>query len=1369
MELETAAAVVNGQGDCSAKILSECNSEEVASILENIANIVDDTPDIPSTNFSHDKCNQNNISKDALPLKSVWSEANQSHGKDENSSKQHNSDIEMIDTAANGLSSQGLLSSASGTSALEESMDLSLQLSKESTETSCHTSSSMELEGTDCLSTNTKLATPSEQDVLNALDSAGTSPLTEEQTKPDPRIPPVKPVSSSFVAQTSDTLKTVIGDCSSLNSEIVTNQNTSCESSQAKDSFSFTTTSEISKQTNGVPEEAKGELDPALPKVNPNSSAKSSSESNLKAEAQSLANLEPESINGVCSDTHISNQTNVPSSSCSVVTLPTTSPPNTQNDPFKSTLHLSNSMQLTPAVSIPSNIQQQVGDKNPTNETNSLEVSVSDESEIEKTESPLQMEVQERIETATNVSDVTDDDPSKTESPLQMEELERIKTPAKVSDITNDDPSKTESPLQMEVGERLETAAKVSDVTEDDPSKTESPLQMEVQERTETAENVSDVTGDDPSKTESMLQMEDQEKREVAANVSEVKDGGTTLKYSYENMNGTESNKDDSVILEDACNIQILESSSIAKTDDFIEGEQVVSEVQFGEKIDTPKVSRSTEADKVQNSSDSKKSYVEPRENIPKDSVGDSTSCVNKKEIIDSSQQKEKEDQVILMDKQTVEKIDGESTVMQARPSECLDAESDVKEHYVVSEDKTNPAILIDKESGQKTNDGLEKLPCENTVTTTEETKIEEPKLEDKILLEDKSKGIDETMNTSKAEHTLQSDNKLPDHEKKPDINSHSIEASSDNVKKRSFSIEGTSGVEPKRQKLDDAVKEDVLETTPSDAMEVIDSDDDIILADDLSPKAQIINKEPTKSSKDEVSKGSTEESKEIKTDDLKPDKDFPHSKIQNLPPINLSSQVLQAFISARIKAFIKKQKQQQIDKLNQKISVMQSSTSLWKETAKHLERSVKEVTVLNQGVEKRRAHVNACKKLSSRTVGTQVNDDKVKSALSSVQPPSQSQSRGVEAVSTNSSLMPSALLNPPTPQQPLPPRQWTYQQYARPPPGRSQVPPMQPSAPVGASRFTRPSAPSSVRPPPPSEVVNLIDLTDDDEVSKKSPQPHPPAANALRHPSPLTSRNNVTSIAGAGKTAKASSNGFIPLTKSHPHLTANAQHHSSVAGPHTQSVTNTATLGHSQVPNSHLVQLPNHPLAPGNTQGHPSNVGFSSNAAGLSSVSSKQAQEASNAKPNWATKHSLPPSLFIQQQRHPAPLPSATEAVIKANGRALRLPPKPTLKISRVSQGIVLSWNMPSLVGVEVITSYQLFAYQETDSAPRTSLWKKVGDVRALPLPMACTLTQFLEGNKYHFAVRAVDKYNRTGAFSDPSSIFLGVGSTNTKISLRG
>ena len=75
-----------------------------------------------------------------------------------------------------------------------------------------------------------------------------------------------------------------------------------------------------------------------------------------------------------------------------------------------------------------------------------------------------------------------------------------------------------------------------------------------------------------------------------------------------------------------------------------------------------------------------------------------------------------------------------------------------------------------------------------------------------------------------------------------------------------------------------------------------------------------------------------------------------------------------------------------------------------------------------------------------------------------------------------------------------------------------------------------------------------------------------------------------------------------------------------------------------------------------------------------------------------------------------------------------------------------------------DVIASYQIYLYQENPQHKADlTLWKKVpGDVKALALPMACTLTQFLKGNKYHFAVRAKDVHTRVGHFSDPQSIAL-------------
>ncbi|KAJ8669716.1 hypothetical protein QAD02_000975 [Eretmocerus hayati] len=122
---------------------------------------------------------------------------------------------------------------------------------------------------------------------------------------------------------------------------------------------------------------------------------------------------------------------------------------------------------------------------------------------------------------------------------------------------------------------------------------------------------------------------------------------------------------------------------------------------------------------------------------------------------------------------------------------------------------------------------------------------------------------------------------------------------------------------------------------------------------------------------------------------------------------------------------------------------------------------------------------------------------------------------------------------------------------------------------------------------------------------------------------------------------------------------------------------------------------------------------------------------------------------------RHPAPLPETP--VMESNPKWKMIPPAPSLKISKVANGIVLSWNMILSDKFAEIVSYQLYAYQEiSGTAPNAAQWKKVGDVRALPLPMACTLTQFTAGNNYYFAVRAVDIHSRLGQYSKPGNISL-------------
>lgn len=135
------------------------------------------------------------------------------------------------------------------------------------------------------------------------------------------------------------------------------------------------------------------------------------------------------------------------------------------------------------------------------------------------------------------------------------------------------------------------------------------------------------------------------------------------------------------------------------------------------------------------------------------------------------------------------------------------------------------------------------------------------------------------------------------------------------------------------------------------------------------------------------------------------------------------------------------------------------------------------------------------------------------------------------------------------------------------------------------------------------------------------------------------------------------------------------------------------------------------------------------------------------------AVKIAPKPSQQIIQPRfkHPAPLPRVPEQ--KSLPHWKPIPPKPIIRINNSRAGIVISWAMEqSIDRFATITNYQIYAYQApNDIAPSTEHWRYVDVVEAMLLPMAVTLTEFQEGLKYYFSVRAVDEYKRVGPFSLP------------------
>ncbi|XP_045213839.2 activating transcription factor 7-interacting protein 1-like isoform X2 [Mercenaria mercenaria] len=484
---------------------------------------------------------------------------------------------------------------------------------------------------------------------------------------------------------------------------------------------------------------------------------------------------------------------------------------------------------------------------------------------------------------------------------------------------------------------------------------------------------------------------------------------------------------------------------------------------------------------------------------------------------------------------------------------------------------------------------------------------------------------------------------------------------------------------------------------------------------------------------------------------------------------ITVTEKELEELVREKVKAYLTSQRDTLVAKLSQKVKELQQNNDLWKRQVKDLQVKVNDVTVLQQKLEKRKAATAALRQITTRNVAVQVDEGRTASSKTpkvSLTPPrvttqlplvtapggngtirlpipqssiapavlSTHLAQGSKMVTTTyqtpsvKSLLdttrvqktvgslPSATTTVNTSMFGLLQYPATFVPKAATSQGLVQQTVTQVTTQTTSSVSKTVSVTKTVTLPSPN-AAKVIDLTDDDDSTKTRLVTLQPGLNTVTNQQGV---RHVLAPPGTQlvRTGLPNQPTYQLVFSSPPAIRPGMV--MTVASTLPQTTTILQTVGQSQT----LVNLSSPTaVAPGTTL----------------------ARAAVPATPTTPK----PPS-----NTHPAPFPALPP---KQQTTGLKgLPPKPSLKISRVSQGIVLSWNMALNDTYAEISNYQLFAYQETSAQPVSTLWKKVGDVKALPLPMACTLTQFQVGNKYHFAVRAMDSHNRVGAFSDPGSIHL-------------
>ena len=90
---------------------------------------------------------------------------------------------------------------------------------------------------------------------------------------------------------------------------------------------------------------------------------------------------------------------------------------------------------------------------------------------------------------------------------------------------------------------------------------------------------------------------------------------------------------------------------------------------------------------------------------------------------------------------------------------------------------------------------------------------------------------------------------------------------------------------------------------------------------------------------------------------------------------------------------------------------------------------------------------------------------------------------------------------------------------------------------------------------------------------------------------------------------------------------------------------------------------------------------------------------------------------------------------------------PIPRIAVRSVDNDLMIMWDLPDNDKISEIEYFELYSWS------RGGQWRKISKVKALRLPMGCTLKNLAPGKMFRFRVRALSHGGVVGPFSEPSS----------------